>query len=147
MHLIGKDGVGQSVGTVTIREAAQGVVLEPDLKGLPPGSRGFHVHQNPDCGPGQNNGQTAAGFAAGGHYDPAGSNKHLGPQGTGHLGDLPALVVDSSGVANQSVIAPRLSLKDFQGRALMIHEGGDNYADEPKPLGGGGGRIACGVIK
>jgi Cu-Zn family superoxide dismutase len=28
----------------------------------------------------------------------------------------------------------------------MIHEGGDNYSDQPKPLGGGGARIACGVI-
>jgi Cu-Zn family superoxide dismutase len=147
MHLISKDGVGQPVGTVTIREAAQGIVLEPNLKGLPPGARGFHIHQNPDCGPGQNNGQTAAGFAAGGHLDPAGSGKHLGPQGTGHLGDLPAVVVNSSGVANQPVAALRLSMKDVQGRALMIHEGGDNYADEPKPLGGGGGRIACGLIK
>ena len=24
--------------------------------------------------------------------------------------------------------------------------GGDNYADQPQPLGGGGGRIACGVF-
>ena len=147
MQLISKEGVGQPIGTVTIREAAQGIVLEPNLKSLPPGSRGFHVHQNPDCGPGQNNGQTAAGFAAGGHLDPASSGKHLGPQGAGHLGDLPALVVNSSGVANQPVTAPRLSLNDVQGRALMIHEGGDNYADEPKPLGGGAGRIACGIIK
>ena len=37
-------------------------------------------------------------------------------------------------------------MEDVSGRALMIHEGGDNYADEPKPLGGGGARIACGVI-
>jgi Cu-Zn family superoxide dismutase len=29
----------------------------------------------------------------------------------------------------------------------MIHEGGDNYSDKPKPLGGGGARIACGVVK
>jgi superoxide dismutase, Cu-Zn family len=28
----------------------------------------------------------------------------------------------------------------------MIHAGGDNYADQPQPLGGGGARIACGVI-
>jgi Cu-Zn family superoxide dismutase len=28
----------------------------------------------------------------------------------------------------------------------MIHAGGDNYADQPAPLGGGGARIACGVI-
>ena len=29
----------------------------------------------------------------------------------------------------------------------MIHAGGDNYADTPKPSGGGGERIACGVVK
>jgi Cu-Zn family superoxide dismutase len=29
----------------------------------------------------------------------------------------------------------------------MVHAGGDNFADHPQPLGGGGPRIACGVIK
>jgi Cu-Zn family superoxide dismutase len=29
----------------------------------------------------------------------------------------------------------------------MIHAGGDNYSDHPKRLGGGGARIACGVVK
>ena len=29
----------------------------------------------------------------------------------------------------------------------MIHAGGDNYSDQPKPNGGGGARIACGVIE
>jgi Cu-Zn family superoxide dismutase len=29
----------------------------------------------------------------------------------------------------------------------MIHEGSDNYSDEPKPLGGGAGRIACGIVQ
>jgi Cu-Zn family superoxide dismutase len=28
----------------------------------------------------------------------------------------------------------------------MVHAGGDNHSDHPQPLGGGGGRIACGVI-
>jgi Cu-Zn family superoxide dismutase len=28
----------------------------------------------------------------------------------------------------------------------MIHQGGDNYSDDPKKLGGGGARVACGVI-
>jgi Cu-Zn family superoxide dismutase len=28
----------------------------------------------------------------------------------------------------------------------MIHAGGDNHADHPAPLGGGGARMACGVI-
>jgi len=34
----------------------------------------------------------------------------------------------------------------MRGRAFVIHEGGDNFSDQPKPLGGGGARIACGVL-
>jgi Cu-Zn family superoxide dismutase len=29
----------------------------------------------------------------------------------------------------------------------MIHAGGDNYSDTPVTLGGGGARVACGVVK
>src|SRR5262249_3117974 len=44
------------------------------------------------------------GFAAGGHYDPGHTNKHLGPLSTaGHRGDLPVLVVDSRGDATEAV--------------------------------------------
>ncbi len=35
----------------------------------------------------------------------------------------------------------------YEGLAIMVHAGGDNYSDDPKPLGGGGDRIACGVIQ
>ena len=31
--------------------------------------------------------------------------------------------------------------------ALMLHAGGDNYSDQPAPLGGGGARMACGVAQ
>jgi Cu-Zn family superoxide dismutase len=29
----------------------------------------------------------------------------------------------------------------------MVHAGGDNHADHPAPLGGGGARMVCGVFK
>jgi Cu-Zn family superoxide dismutase len=54
--------------------------------------------------------------------------------------------VDAEGSATQPVLAPRLKLSDLPGRALMLHAGGDNHADHPAALGGGGARIACGVI-
>ena len=38
-------------------------------------------------------------------------------------------------------------MNEIKGRALMIHAGGDNHSDHPAPLGGGGARMACGVIK
>ena len=59
-------------------------------------------------------------------------------------GDLPALTANATGI-NESVVAPRLLLADVLGRALVIHEGGDNYTDDPEN-GGGRGRIACGVV-
>ena len=70
----------------------------------------------------------------------------MGPKGQGHLGDLPKLVAAKDGSANVSLVAPRLKVADLKGRSLMVHESGDNYADDPKPLGGGGGRFACGVV-
>ncbi len=88
-----------------------------------------------------------AGLAAGGHFDPAGTAKHLGPAGAGHKGDMPVLSVDPDGKASTAVVAPHLKVADAQGHAIVIHAGGDNYSDQPAPLGGGGARIACGVVK
>ena len=147
VNSISATGIGKSVGTVTFADGAQGLVITPKLAGLPPGQHGFHIHAKGDCGPGTNEGKPAAGFAAGGHYDPADTRKHLGPLSTaGHRGDLPGLVVDSRGDATEAVTAPHLTVEEIRGRSIMIHAGGDNYSDTPKPLGGGGARIACGVI-
>jgi Cu-Zn family superoxide dismutase len=108
----------------------------------------FHIHANPDCGLGKGpNDQPAAGLAAGSHPDPANTGKHLRPQGQGHRGDLPVVSVDAGGKATKAVVAPHLTVADVKGHAVMIHSGGDNYSDQPAPLGGGGARIACGVAK
>lgn len=145
--LITADGIGNTIGNITLRDSRYGLVIEPKLSGLPVGWRGIHIHQNPSCAPGEQNGKPAAGIAAGSHLDPAATARHRGPfDKTGHLGDLPILTVDRDGTATAIALAPRLKVRDVTGRALMIHAGGDNYSDQPEPLGGGGGRIACGVI-
>lgn len=146
MNLVEADGKAKPVGTITASNSGYGLMLKPALKGLPPGLHGFHVHENPSCEPAPKDGQPAAAQAAGGHYDPAKTGRHEGPYGSGHLGDLPALYVDADGNAETTVLAPRLKLADLEGRSVMIHAGGDNCADHPAPLGGGGARIACGVV-
>lgn len=146
MHEVTDQGTGQSKGTVTVGETPLGLVFTPFLHGLPSGMHGFHVHQNASCEPGMKDGKAVAGLAAGGHYDPKNSGKHDLPWGDGHLGDLPALFVDSSGNGSNPVLAPRLRMADMQGRSIMVHMHGDNYSDSPKPLGGGGPRIVCGVV-
>lgn len=139
-------GQGLAVGTVRLVETPFGLVFYPRLRGLPPGLHGFHVHENASCAPGEQGGNSVPALGAGGHFDPAGTRKHGEPWGDGHLGDLPALYVAADGSAGNPVLAPRLKLADVQNRALMVHAGGDNHADHPAPLGGGGARIACGVI-
>jgi Cu-Zn family superoxide dismutase len=147
MHLIDSAGVGKTIGTITVSSSASGTILTPNLSGLTPGLHGFHVHQKPDCGPGEKGGAMVPGLAAGGHYDPTGSGRHEGPYGNGHLGDLPALYVNEKGEATHPVLAPRIKVSDFKGRSLMIHAGCDNYSDHPKKLGGGGPRMACGIVE
>ena len=148
MNAIDANGVGKEIGTVVLSDTQAGLQITPQLVGLPPGDHGFHAHVNPNCGPGPGlNGQPAAGMAAGGHYDPANTGKHLGPYSEGHKGDMPVLTVDASGNATKAVMVPHLTMAHVKGRSIMIHAGGDNYSDQPAPLGGGGARIACGVAK
>ncbi len=147
MNLVTEQGIGKGIGTVLISEGPAGLVFTPQLIDLAPGVHGFHVHQNADCAAGMKDGKMVPGLAAGGHYDPANAGKHEGPHGKGHLGDLPALTVGADGKAVTAVTAPHLKMADLKGRSLMIHAGGDNYADQPAPLGGGGARVACGAIK
>jgi Cu-Zn family superoxide dismutase len=146
VNSITASGIGPAIGTVTFEDTKWGLLVTPDLSGLPPGVHGFHIHEKPSCKPAEHEGKLAAGFAAGGHYDPQHTGKHLGPYDiAGHEGDLPPLVVDADGKATLSVLAPRLTVKDVRGHSIMIHAGADNYSDRPAPLGGGGARIACGA--
>lgn len=147
MNAVSDAGVGKPAGTVTISDSKFGLVFTPALTGLEPGVHGFHVHENGSCATNQKEGKAVPAGAAGGHLDTAGSKKHGLPWGDGHIGDLPALYVESSGAANQPVLAPRLKLADVKGKALMVHAGGDNHADHPAPLGGGGARVVCGIIE
>lgn len=147
IHAIDSNGVGASLGTVKAEDSQYGLLLTPNLAGLTPGPHGFHVHEMPDCGPREKDGKMVAGLAAGGHFDPQKTGVHKGPyDDSGHLGDLPVLYVVENSTATIPILAPRLKVADIKAHSLMIHAGGDNYSDEPLPLGGGGPRVACGVI-
>lgn len=146
LNIADAKGVGAAIGTVRIVETPYGLAFYPNLTGLPAGLHGFHVHEKPSCAAGDRDGTPVAALAAGGHLDPQATKRHGEPWGDGHLGDLPPLYVTAEGSATNPVLAPRLKLADVANRSLMVHAGGDNHADHPAPLGGGGARVACGVI-
>ncbi len=140
MRIVTQHDHNKSVGSITLENSHFGLMIIPHLKDLPPGLHGFHVHVHPDCG--------QEGLSAGGHLDPTKTNQHLGPYNVnGHLGDLPVLYINKKGEDSTPIVAPKLTLAMVKGHSLMIHLYGDNYSDKPQKLGGGGPRLACGVIK
>lgn len=147
VNKISAEGIGEKIGDITFKDANGGLDVMVELMGIAEGEHGMHIHANPNCGPAEKDGKMGAGLAAGGHYDPTGAKVHAGPGKMGHKGDLPKIVADKDMKVKMTVHAPNLSVKDIKERSVMIHAGGDNYSDSPAPLGGGGGRIACGVIK
>lgn len=146
VHLL--DG-GKAAGSVTVSESPYGLVFTPQLHGLIPGLHGFHIHEYPSCAAAEQDGKPVPGLAAGGHWDPQHTGRHGQPwEDDTHLGNLPVLYVDNDGNATVPVLAPRLkNVGGIRGHSLIIHVGGDNYAEHPEPLGGGGARLACGIIE
>ena len=148
VNKISAEGVGEAIGFVAFTDDGKGGMdIVVDLAGISPGEHGMHVHEKASCAPAAKDGVAVAGLAAGGHYDPTHAGKHEGPGKHGHKGDLPLITADAQQNVKAALHVPGLTTADIKGRSLMIHAGGDNYSDQPAPLGGGGARIACGVIQ
>jgi superoxide dismutase, Cu-Zn family len=136
---------GTSAGTVTLTEIAAGVMLKFDLKGLPPGPHALHVHEVGKC-----EGDFSS---AGGIYNPLGAKHGFLDEEGPMAGDLPNVVAAADGTALAEVLSPYLHLSketddtlfDTDGSSLVLYEKADDYQTDPE--GGGGTRIACGVLK
>lgn len=136
------------MGIVEFKQTNVGLLVNVDLQNLPTGDHGFHVHENPDCSNIEDKeGNTHFAQGAGGHYDPLNTGKHLGPNGNGHKGDLPYLTVDEKGKVKTQFYLQNTTASELKNRSIIVHNGPDNYSDTPTPLGGGGARIACGIIQ
>lgn len=140
--------IAKPIGKVRISAGREGAVIRLDLRDLPPGPHGFHIHEGGSCADGPNaKGEMIAAGAAGPHWDPHKTAAHLGPEGHGHMADLPRIDAAADGRAKGELRAPRITdVAALKGHAIIIHAGGDTYSDTPEPLGGGGARLACGVL-
>lgn len=145
INAISAEGIGADIGTAKFADGDGGLSITLEVKGISAGEHGVHVHENGSCDAQEKDGKMVAGLGAGPHFDPDKAGKHAGPHGEGHKGDLPKLLAEGK-TTKATLVAPRLKLADVVGRALIIHEGGDTYSDDPA-LGGGKARIACGIIK
>ena len=76
-------GTGEALGTIVISDTDAGASFKLSLHGLVPGSHGFQVNENDNCGPTFISGIRIPAGAAGAHFDPDNTGKHLGPLGEG----------------------------------------------------------------
>jgi Cu-Zn family superoxide dismutase len=139
---------GETVGSAVFTQQDGRVLVQIDVRGLPPGFHGFHVHAAGTC-------DATGGFAsAGGHM-----NLH-GATHSDHAGDQPSLLVSADGTGTLSFTTDRYSVEDLfddDGSALIIHANPDNFGNIPAryaaapdettlATGDAGGRIACGTV-
>jgi Cu-Zn family superoxide dismutase len=137
---------GKSVGTATLTQTPNGVLISLDLKGVPPGEHALHVHEKGVC-------DAKAKFeSAGGHYNPGKKQHGYQVKGGPHAGDMPNQFVGSEGTLKGDVLNPNVTLGSGDGTlfggdgtALVLHAKTDDYKSQPS--GDAGGRIACAVIR
>ncbi|MCB1884025.1 MAG: superoxide dismutase family protein [Geminicoccaceae bacterium] len=140
------DASGKEVGTAVLTQTPHGVLLDIDVKGLPTGQHGFHIHDTGKC-------EAEGGFkSAGGHYAADKEHGYM-VEGGPHPGDMPNQFVQDDGVFRAHVFNDMVSLAkdgdnsllDDDGSAIIIHSGADDYLSQPS--GDAGDRIACAVIE
>ena len=142
---------GDSMGTVTFRQTATGVLVMADVQGLEPGGHAFIIHEVGSCTPDFK--------AAGDHFNPEDTEHGFihptwkrGEATGGHGGDLPNIYAAYDGSARADFFTigiildsgPRHSVFDDDGSAIIVHEKPDAYGEQESDTGD---RVACGVIK
>ncbi|HZG73525.1 MAG TPA: superoxide dismutase family protein [Chondromyces sp.] len=132
-------------GYVLFTEMLNGTMVQVVVQGLPSyqpgteekkqvGPHGFHLHEKGSCEIGNPEDPFQE---AGGHWNPGNQ-----PHGN-HAGDFPVLF-SNDGYANMSFFTNKFTPADLRGRAVIIHEGPDDYQSQPS--GDAGRRLACGSI-
>lgn len=135
---------GDMVGKATLTDGKNEVTIKLKVEGFSPGFHGIHIHEYAKC--------DAPDFkTAGNHFNPEGK-KHglMHPEGT-HIGDLPNVEADSSGIIDTEITVSDATLKEGkkslltgEGTALIITEDQDDGMTQPS--GESGKRLVCGKI-
>ncbi|MAT16521.1 MAG: superoxide dismutase [Planctomyces sp.] len=135
---IGESGV---TGSVKFVDMGDEVRVTGKVTGLTPGKHGFHVHEKGDLS------DKETGKSAGGHFNPTDEPHGRPSDEERHIGDLGNIEANEDGVATIDMTDSVICLEgehSIVGRALMIHQGEDQFT---QPSGDAGDRVAFGKIE
>jgi Cu-Zn family superoxide dismutase len=127
-------------------EETNGVIeMTVVVNGLSKGIHAIHIHEKSDCA-------SDDGKSAGGHWNPTAKPHGKWGAETGyHKGDIGNFKVnkdyeDTTVVfkSDEWCIGCEDSNKDILGKAIIIHQGEDDYKSQPS--GAAGSRVSCGGI-
>lgn len=135
---------GRDAGYAVIVVKRDKATLRIAATAIDPGEHGLHFHTTGSC-------KGAKFSGAGGHLNPGGHQHGSKNPAGSHLGDLPNVTADASGIVFAdlpiagSAKALAAAMFDKDGTAIVLHAAADDYLTDPS--GNSGDRIACGVFK
>ncbi len=143
INLVAKNESDVSGSIIFIEEEGM-VSMEASLTGLSEGEHAIHIHEKSDC-------SSPDGKSAGGHWNPT-KQPHgkWGAKEGFHKGDIGNIKADSEGNAsiifatNDWCIGCDDKKKNIIGRAIIVHQGVDDFTTQP--TGAAGSRVSCGGI-
>ena len=134
----------KATGSVVFKEENGLVNFTAVIGGLAEGMHAIHIHDSADC-------SSADGSSAGGHWNP--TNEQHGKWGDAkgfHKGDIGNFPADESGNGTITMSTDQWCIgcgdpkKDIVGKAIIVHQGTDDFKSQPS--GDAGKRISCGGI-
>jgi Cu-Zn family superoxide dismutase len=133
-----------AAGKVSFTEENGMVKMSAKISGLTPGMHAIHIHEKADC-------SSPDGKSSGGHWNPT-KVQHgaWGDEAGYHKGDIGNFEADENGVGTVSMETNEWCIgcgdesKDILGKAIIVHQGVDDF--KTQPTGDAGGRVSCGGI-
>lgn len=131
-------------GNVVFKQSGDLVQMVAVIGGLSEGSHAIHLHETADC-------SSDDGKSTGGHWNPMGQpHGKFGDEKGYHKGDIGNFNADENGNGTITFITKEWCIgcgdpqKDILGKAVIVHQGTDDF--ETQPTGAAGGRVSCGGI-
>ena len=133
-------------GEVVFTQDEGEVIMRATFLGLDEGEHAIHLHEKADC-------SSPDGKSTGGHWNPTHEpHGKWGSEEGYHKGDIGNFTADADGNATVEFSTDECCIgcgdekKDVLGKAVIVHQGTDDYTSQPS--GAAGARIACtGIIQ
>ncbi|MGB5821913.1 MAG: superoxide dismutase family protein [Saonia sp.] len=133
-------------GEVTFTSTDGKVMMVAVLSGLTEGEHAIHIHEKADC-------SSADGKSTGGHWNPTFQpHAKWGAEEGYHKGDIGNFMADAEGNATVEFSTDEWCIgcgddtKDILGKAVIVHQGIDDFTSQPS--GAAGARVSCaGIIQ